>query len=167
MPEVAELAAGAVEQVEAVEGADPQLAAAVLEAFKRQMQLTGRYCPRSREVRRGRFEITFDRDFAGVMRAMDGPTLRADLIAAVSVDATSGTIATVDRDLKPLSLTQIEEGLRRFLQFARDHQDMTFHLTPIGCGLAGHDMAQVWRLLRRHGLPKNVLLTSSWVMDHE
>jgi len=55
-------------QMVAVRGAEPAwwfapagallavfvVAMAVLEAFKRQMELTGRYCPRSREVRRGK-----------------------------------------------------------------------------------------------------------------
>ena len=37
----------------------------------------------------------------------------------------------------PVTLAEVKEGVDRFLRFARKHPEMTFELTPIGCGLAG------------------------------
>ncbi len=50
----------------------------------------------------------------------------------------SYAIPTKDRLLRTLSLCQIAEGVDRFLAYAREHPELRFRLTAIGCGLAGY-----------------------------
>lgn len=50
----------------------------------------------------------------------------------------SYAIPTKDGSLKTRSLSAIDTSVRRFIAFARDRPDLTFQLTPIGCGLAGY-----------------------------
>jgi hypothetical protein len=50
----------------------------------------------------------------------------------------SYAIPTKDENLKTLPLTSIRVGVDRFLEYAADHPELTFDLTPVGCGLAGY-----------------------------
>ena len=49
--------------------------------------------------------------------------------------------AIITKELRPhekaVSLPEIYGGVIRFLVFAREHQELEFQVTPIGCGLAG------------------------------
>jgi hypothetical protein len=77
----------------------------------------------------------------------------------------SYAIPTKDANLSPLTLDQVQSAIGRFCQFARDNPDMTFALTPVGCGLAGFNKRDVWGMLKMHGMPPNVYLTSNWLID--
>ncbi|PZQ83223.1 MAG: hypothetical protein DI549_08905 [Ancylobacter novellus] len=68
----------------------------------------------------------------------------------------SFAIPTMNWDIEALSLGEIEKYVRRFLKFARGRPDLSFELTPIGCGLAGYQPAQVAPLFR--DAPDNVIL---------
>lgn len=57
---------------------------------------------------------------------------------------------------RPVDLVEIETGVRRFLRYARRFRNLTFDLTPIGCGLAGFRPEQIAPMFR--GAPANVLL---------
>ncbi len=48
----------------------------------------------------------------------------------------------------PVSLPEVAAGVSRFLSFASSHPHLHFHLTPIGCGLAGFTPAQIGPLFR-------------------
>lgn len=52
-------------------------------------------------------------------------------------------IPTKDRDIRTLPLSEIERYVTRFKVFAAERQDLTFRLTPIGCGLAGYKPEQI------------------------
>lgn len=79
---------------------------------------------------------------------------------------TSYAIPTKTENLGPMDWDEdIDPAIGRFCQYAKDHPWQEFHLTPVGCGLAGHQKANLVKSLRKHGMPLNVLLTSSWVMD--
>ena len=65
--------------------------------------------------------------------------------------------------LGAMDWSAIDLSVARFLDYARAAPDEDFHLTPVGCGLAGHPKANLLASLRKHGMPPNVLLTSSWV----
>ncbi|MFG1413407.1 hypothetical protein V5G24_20055 [Xanthobacter sp. VTT E-85241] len=57
-------------------------------------------------------------------------------------------IPTKDGALKTRSLSAIDRSVRTFLEFARRRPDLTFQVTPIGCGLAGYrheDIAPMFR----------------------
>jgi hypothetical protein len=49
----------------------------------------------------------------------------------------SYAIPTKDENLVPLFLTEIKDYVKVFLQYAKDHPELTFNVTAIGCGLAG------------------------------
>lgn len=67
-------------------------------------------------------------------------------------------IATKDRNLKVLSLDVIENQIRKFLLFATEKKDLTFIVTPIGCGLAGYKPSQIAPLFYKYNIPDNVRL---------
>lgn len=50
----------------------------------------------------------------------------------------SYAIPTKDEKLKTLPLYIIEHYVAAFKRFARDHPEMTFNVTRVGCGLAGY-----------------------------
>lgn len=57
-------------------------------------------------------------------------------------------IATKDGTLKTRTLSAIYRSVRTFIDFARSRPDLTFQITPIGCGLAGYrheDIAPMFR----------------------
>jgi hypothetical protein len=77
----------------------------------------------------------------------------------------SYALPTVDADIRPLPFADVDAAIGRFCAFAGSRHDLDFELTPVGCGLAGHRFADVWASLRRHGLPRNVRLSSTWITD--
>lgn len=72
-------------------------------------------------------------------------------------------IPTKGRELQVLDLGTIERSVEKFLKVAKRDPRITYELTPIGCGLAGHSPSALLDILRRKGLPKNVLPSSSWL----
>jgi len=74
-------------------------------------------------------------------------------------------LPTKDEKLNRLSLDEIAAALGRFALHARTNADKLFLLTPVGCGLAGHDAREVARLVKSTEPPANVVLTTSW-LDH-
>lgn len=55
----------------------------------------------------------------------------------------SYAIRTKDSKLRPLPLSAIESGVAVFLGYAAAHPELTFEVTPIGCGLAGYKPEQI------------------------
>lgn len=74
----------------------------------------------------------------------------------------SYAIPTKGFQIECLPFAEIDAAIVRFIKFARSHPEFEFHLTPVGTGLAGHKKSDVWQVLERETLPKNVVLTSSW-----
>jgi hypothetical protein len=69
----------------------------------------------------------------------------------------SYAIPTKDRNLGVRSIDEIASSVTTFLEFALSRPDLTFNVTPIGCGLAGYkpkDIAWMFDL----PAPKNVNL---------
>ena len=77
----------------------------------------------------------------------------------------SYALPTKGHGITDMTLAQIEVYVARFLDHARLHHDTKFALTPIGTGLAGHAKRDIWAMLEKHGLPRNVYLTSTWVTE--
>lgn len=65
-------------------------------------------------------------------------------------------IPTKDAALATLPLSMIREGVGRFLWYAEMHPELTFQLTPIGCGLAGYKPEQIAPMFKDS--PANVIL---------
>ena len=59
----------------------------------------------------------------------------------------------------------VHDNIVEFINFAKNMDELTFELTPVGTGLAGHSKRDVWEVLYDHNLPSNVLLSSTWVTD--
>ena len=60
------------------------------------------------------------------------------------------------KDQPKVTVGQIRNGVDRFLIFADEHPDLTFKVTPIGCGLAGFTPNQIALLFEFS--PPNVIL---------
>lgn len=45
-----------------------------------------------------------------------------------------------------VSLSEMNAAVERFIDFARQHPELTFHVTRIGCGNAGYDVSEIARM---------------------
>jgi hypothetical protein len=81
------------------------------------------------------------------------------------IQGKSYAIPTKDDRLKPLPSDKVNAAIGRFCNFARANAHLQFALTPVGCGLAGFPKRDIWGMFKFHGIPPNVYLTSSWMMD--
>lgn len=43
----------------------------------------------------------------------------------------------------PTTEGMIQKHVERFIQFAKEHPELTFLVTPVGCGVAGHSVAEI------------------------
>lgn len=59
------------------------------------------------------------------------------------LQGTSYAIPTRDADIRTLPLSQIAASVAKFKLFAAANPEMTFQVTPIGCGLAGYKPEQI------------------------
>lgn len=69
-------------------------------------------------------------------------------------------IPTKDERLRPRSLVDIAEGIRKFKEFATRNPELQFEITPIGCGLAGYSRSEILPFLL--DIPNNCELTKEW-----
>jgi len=74
-------------------------------------------------------------------------------------------IPTKGRNLEVLSLDDIAASVASFIDHAKGTPNVNYLLTPIGTGLAGHSKRDIWSILKRVGVPDNVILSNSWVND--
>lgn len=68
----------------------------------------------------------------------------------------SFAIPTKDANIKTLPLSVIRTYIEKFKGFAREHPDMIFQLTPIGCGLAGYKHEDIGPMFKNS--PSNVMI---------
>ena len=69
-------------------------------------------------------------------------------------------IATKDEYLRPLPISTIAEGIRKFIDYVRENPKDIFLLTPVGCGLAGFRRSDIRRFFE--GAPENVIFLKEW-----
>lgn len=69
-------------------------------------------------------------------------------------------LPTKDRDLKSLSLELIQEHVNEFITYAGAHPELTFYVTPVGCGLAGYTHEEISPMFKH--APVNCLLPAGW-----
>lgn len=85
-----------------------------------------------------------------------GAALKArDLHGAIQGQAEGlqgNSYAIITKELRPwrpkVTLEEIKQGVATFLDFAKDHPEMIFYVTPIGCGLAGFKPEQIAPLFK-------------------
>ena len=59
-----------------------------------------------------------------------------------------------------MSLAEISEAVGRFLDFSRQHTELRFRLTKVGCGLAGFQNTEIAPMF--FSAPSNVVLPGLW-----
>jgi hypothetical protein len=59
------------------------------------------------------------------------------------LQGSSYAIPTKDGNLNVLSLPAIAQAVERFRTVVHTHPEMTFQLTPVGCGLAGYKHSEI------------------------
>jgi hypothetical protein len=70
-------------------------------------------------------------------------------------------LPTVGPAFVPLPLALIARKVARFLACAEEHPDLTFWLTPVGCGIAGYTPEEIAPLFR--AAPSNVRLPDAFL----
>jgi hypothetical protein len=76
----------------------------------------------------------------------------------------SYALPTKDEHIKTLSLRRIGEYVEyvgQFIDFAEQHPDLVFELTPIGCGLAGYSPEEIAPMFKK--VPNNVELPEVFI----
>lgn len=79
----------------------------------------------------------------------------------------SYAIPTKDENIRTLPLNRIRFFVDRFLHYAREHPELTFEVTPIGCGLAGYKPSDIAFMFK--DAPENCILPQPFreVLDWE
>ena len=72
----------------------------------------------------------------------------------------SYAIPTKDYHIKTLPLETIQGYVNEFLLYARNHPELEFQVTRIGCGLAGYTDAQIAPMFAN--APSNCHLPDGW-----
>ena len=73
---------------------------------------------------------------------------------------TSYAIPTKKTPYVALPIEDVRAAVERFIAFAREHPELEFQLTRIGCGLAGFTDAEIAPLFR--DIPANVHAPETW-----
>jgi hypothetical protein len=68
----------------------------------------------------------------------------------------SFAIPTKDSKLRTLPLQFISTYVEMFKEYAQNHPELIFQLTPIGCGLAGYKYEDIGPMFK--GCPSNVVI---------
>ncbi|MBX7112562.1 MAG: hypothetical protein K1X87_12050 [Dehalococcoidia bacterium] len=86
---------------------------------------------------------------------------------AVGLQGQAYAIPTVDykrRDDFRVPLAAIRRHVLEFLRFASEHPELTFHVTPVGCGIAGYRVEDLAPLFRGgEAEPRNVVWPEEFV----
>ena len=73
------------------------------------------------------------------------------------------TRTRINKDFVSLSLEEIKPYADKFLMFASTHPELTFFLTPIGTGLAGHSHEAISSLFDY--FPSNVIFPETFIQQ--
>lgn len=79
----------------------------------------------------------------------------------VGLQGSSYAIPTKDENLRTLSLVTIFDYVQDFVKFAKEHPEMTFNVTKIGCGLAGYSNEDIAPMFLE--APSNCILDPEWI----
>lgn len=78
----------------------------------------------------------------------------------IGLQGESYGIPTKDEKIKTLPLERIKPHVDQFIEFAKDHPEMMFYVSPVGCGLAGYVPAQIAPLFKN--VTSNVILNDEF-----
>jgi hypothetical protein len=77
------------------------------------------------------------------------------------IQGSSYAIPTKDKFLRPRTLSEINESVKTFLKYAKDHPEDTYKLTRVGCGLAGFTNYQIAPMFKNY--TKNIIIPPEWI----
>lgn len=69
-------------------------------------------------------------------------------------------LPTKDERIQSLTLEQIKTHVDTFIEYARDHPELSFQVTQVGCGLAGYTREQIAPFFLE--APSNCLFDRAW-----
>lgn len=69
-------------------------------------------------------------------------------------------IPTKDANLRPLQLAEIRSHVKAFIEYAKQHPELDFYVTRVGCGLAGYSNEDIAPMFQ--GVPSNCLMPVKW-----
>ena len=72
----------------------------------------------------------------------------------------SYAIPTKDKRIRTLSIGMIAGYVNDFIKYAKQHPELTFQVTQIGCGLAGYTAKDIAPLFK--DAPENCLFDEAW-----
>jgi hypothetical protein len=78
----------------------------------------------------------------------------------VGLTGQSYALPTKRTPWETLGLSEIQEYVDQFLEFARTHPELQFQVTRVGCGLAGYEDEDIAPLFQ--GAPENCELPKGW-----
>lgn len=71
-----------------------------------------------------------------------------------------------DNVLDKLYIQDIEDSIKKLINFALDNLDLEFHVTKIGCGIAGFEIKEIAAIFKGMLIPENVILPREFVNPH-
>lgn len=74
------------------------------------------------------------------------------------IEGNSYALPTKDFEIQTLSLPEIEEEIRIYLETATWYPELQFFTTLIGCGLACYEPKDIGKLFAKFQIPPNVIL---------
>jgi hypothetical protein len=78
----------------------------------------------------------------------------------IGLQGNSYGIPTKDFRVETLPLDHIVVHVAEFIQYAETRPDLTFYVTPIGCGLAGYKRRQIRPFFEK--MPANCRFAETW-----
>lgn len=78
----------------------------------------------------------------------------------IGLQGQSYGIPTKDQWIETLPLDAVARHVETFKAFARSRPDLTFYVTPIGCGLAGYKRPQIRPMFA--DMPPNCRFAETW-----
>ena len=67
-------------------------------------------------------------------------------------------IPTLDRNMNRINLTDLEQSICRFYQYAEENPGKVFYMTKIGCGIAGYELSDIATVVNCRNIPDNVII---------
>lgn len=68
-----------------------------------------------------------------------------------------------DDVLDKLDILDITAGIQKLINFALDHPELEFHVTKIGCGIAGFKISEIGSIFKGMLIPENVVMPIEFV----
>ena len=74
------------------------------------------------------------------------------------IQGQSYAIPTLDKNMDRINLTDLEQSICRFYQYAEENPGNVFYMTKIGCGIAGYELSDIATVVNCRNIPDNVII---------